>query len=282
MPTCPKGHTSVATDYCDECGSAIGGVQVAAPPVAEAPTPSGSGDACPKCGTARAGRFCEVCGHDFVLGDPAPDTADLPGTAAPPGDATLPEPATTPPPAEATGGADGVPANPVVADPGESGVPPVIAVGDAGALAAELPRRSGAVAGWRVVAAADREYYARMQAAAGPDAQQLQFPAFCPERRFALRTAQILVGRRRPSRGIEPDIDLTGPPEDAAVSHAHALLVGGADGVWSVVDLDSANGTYLNDSPDAIEPHVPVPLKDGDRIHVGAWTTLTVQHEEAG
>ncbi len=268
MATCPKGHTSVATDYCDECGTPIGAPQVAAP-VAEAPAAAAAaaGETCPKCGTARAGRFCEVCGHDFVLGDPEPQTP------------------ATPPPAEATGGADGVPANPVVETP-ETGAPPVVPVGDAGPLAAEappaveLPRRNGAVPGWRVVAAADRGYHARMLAVAGPDAPEIPFPAFCPERRFGLRAGQVLIGRRRPSRGIEPDIDLTGPPEDAAVSHAHALLMGGPDGTWSVVDLDSANGTYLNDSPDPIEPHVPVPLKDGDRIHVGAWTTLTIQHEE--
>ncbi len=265
MATCPKGHSSVSTDYCDECGAPIEAPRASVPAEA-APAASGAGtaagEACPKCGTARTGRFCEVCGHDFVLGDPTP------------------EPAQTPPPAEATGGADGVPANPVVPGAAE-GTPPVIPVGDAGALAAgEPPRRTGTVPGWRVVAAADRAHFARMQAASGPDAQQIGFPAFCPERRFTLRGAQVLIGRRRPSRGIEPDIDLTGPPEDAAVSHAHALLVGGPDGTWSVVDLDSSNGTYVNDSPDPIEPHVPVPLKAGDRIHVGAWTTLTVQKEE--
>ncbi len=116
-----------------------------------------------------------------------------------------------------------------------------------------------------------------MRAAALPDAEPIAFPAFCPERRFTLPGTQVLIGRRSRSRGIEPDIDLTGPPEDAAVSHAHALLVSVPDG-WAVVDLDSANGTYVNDATDPIEANVPVPLGDGDRIHVGAWTTMTLTH----
>jgi predicted component of type VI protein secretion system len=131
-----------------------------------------------------------------------------------------------------------------------------------------------------VVVAADRDYYDRMRAAAIPGAPEIPFPAFYPERRFPLAASQLLIGRRSRKRGIEPDIDLTGPPEDAAVSHTHAVLVPGTDG-WSVVDLDSANGTYLNGSEDQIEPNTPVPLRNGDRIHVGAWTTLTVQREES-
>src|SRR5262249_10867317 len=102
------------------------------------------------------------------------------------------------------------------------------------------------------------------------------FPAFCPERRFTLTGTEVLIGRSSRSRGIEPAIDLTGPPEDAGVSHAHALFVPGADGGWSVVDLHSPNGAYLNHPPDPLPPNQPTPLSVGDRIHVGAWTTLTV------
>jgi hypothetical protein len=200
-----------------------------ATPAAAGTSAAAGGETCPSCGSPRDGRFCEVCGHDFVLGG---------------GEEPTPKP---------------------VRPPTES--------------APDLPRRSGTPAGWRVVAAADPAYHQRMQEMAVPDAPAITFPAYCPERRFPLRTTQLLIGRRRPSRGIEPDIDLTGPPEDAAVSHSHALLVASGEGGWTVVDLGSANGTYLNDSTEPIEPHVPVPVKDGDRIHVGAWTTLTVERE---
>jgi hypothetical protein len=134
-------------------------------------------------------------------------------------------------------------------------------------------------AGWRAVASADRAFFGRMQALAGPDADGVAFPPFCPERRFALSGKQFLIGRRSRSRGIEPQIDLTGPPEDPGVSHAHAILLAQDGGGWAVVDLDSANGTYLNDSEDPIEPNLPVPVSAGDRIHVGAWTTLTLQED---
>jgi len=235
MARCPKGHESVATDYCDECGAPIGGpsaVPVSAPPASSTVAP-GAAESCPSCGNARAGgfRFCEVCGYDFVLG----------------------------------GGGEQAPAP--VAEP-------------AAPVSAELPRPTGTRPGWRVLAVADPAYHTRMRELAAPDAPPIPFPAYCPERRFPVRTTQLLIGRRRPSRGIEPDIDLTGPPEDAAVSHSHALLVAGPDGDLSVVDLASANGTYVNESTEPIEPHVPVPLKEGDRIHVGAWTTLTVHREE--
>jgi len=130
----------------------------------------------------------------------------------------------------------------------------------------------------RLLVAADRSYHQRMAAASPPDAESIAFPLFCPERRFALDgNTQLLIGRRSRSRGIEPDVDLTGPPEDAGVSHAHALLMYTQEGGWSVVDLDSANGTYLNDGEDPIAPNVPVPVSVGDQIHLGAWTTLTLQ-----
>jgi pSer/pThr/pTyr-binding forkhead associated (FHA) protein len=116
-----------------------------------------------------------------------------------------------------------------------------------------------------------------MAAIDAPDAETVAFPVFCPERRFALIGGQLLIGRRSRSRGIEPEIDLTGPPEDAGVSHSHAALVSTPEGGWAVVDLGSSNGTYINDSTTPIAPNKPVPVKEGDQIHVGAWTTLTLQ-----
>jgi hypothetical protein len=315
MPTCPKGHTSAATDYCDECGAPIGGAPAGAPSTVAPSTvppstvppstvPSStvaraaagaepSGDPCPECSTPRDGRFCEVCGHDF-LAEPsatpassgaASSSAASPGAKA--GATSAPAPsgaeggaASAPAPSGAEGGAGSA------AAPVEVGLTPGAATG-AGAATGEASAASsstvvpvgpgaGTAGSWRAVVIADRAYYDRMQAQAEADAEPVAFPLYCPERRFVLAGAEILIGRRSRSRGIEPAVDLTGPPEDAGVSHTHALLLATADG-WSVVDLDSANGTYLNEATEPIQPNQPVPLTAGDRVHIGAWTTLTIQ-----
>jgi hypothetical protein len=129
-------------------------------------------------------------------------------------------------------------------------------------------------AAWTVVVTADRAYYDSVQDAGGPDAAAIGFPAYCPERRFRLAGTEIRVGRRSESRGIHPEIDLTGPPADPGVSRLHVVLVGAPDGTWSVVDPGSANGTLVNG--DEIAAGEAVRLREGDVIHLGAWTALTV------
>jgi pSer/pThr/pTyr-binding forkhead associated (FHA) protein len=88
---------------------------------------------------------------------------------------------------------------------------------------------------------------------------------------------EISIGRRSRSRGINPDIDLLGPPEDPGVSHLHALLLVQPDGSWSIVDLDSANGVLVNDEQKPLRPNIPRQLTDGDRVYIGAWTRITLR-----
>jgi hypothetical protein len=258
---CPKGHASHDGDYCDECGAAIAGVSQAAMGTGTANAPSttaasGStaaaptGAVCPECQSPQAGRFCEVCGYDFIM-------AKIGGVGAAP---TVP-----PEPSE--------PAVPSPAATPDETLPSAAVAGSSTSDAASAATASG----WRLTVRSDADYHARMDAQREPDTEAIPFPAFCPERRFALSGTQALIGRRSRSRGIEPEIDLSGPPGDPAVSHAHALLVTQPDGTWAVVDLESANGTYVNDGVDPIESNAPIALADGDRVHVGSWTTITVQ-----
>ncbi|GAA2089424.1 hypothetical protein GCM10009801_53730 [Streptomyces albiaxialis] len=129
---------------------------------------------------------------------------------------------------------------------------------------------------WVAVIAPDREYFTAMMGRSGPEAAALNLPAYSPEQQLPLTGNQITIGRRRASTGEAPDIDLARQPEDPGVSHQHAVLVQQPDGSWSVVDQDSTNGTTINGAEDPIQPFVPVPLKEGDRVHVGAWTTITL------
>ncbi|MEV6394774.1 FHA domain-containing protein [Streptomyces sp. NPDC051907] len=130
---------------------------------------------------------------------------------------------------------------------------------------------------WTAVVAPDREYFMAMMHRSGPEATGLNLPAYSPEQHLPLVGNQISIGRRRHSTGESPDIDLAVPPEDPGVSHQHAVLVQQPDGSWAVVDQNSTNGTTLNGGEDPIQPYVPIPLNDGDRVHVGAWTTITIR-----
>ncbi|MER6028369.1 FHA domain-containing protein [Streptomyces sp. NPDC001851] len=140
-----------------------------------------------------------------------------------------------------------------------------------------FPHQPAGPATWTVTIGPDRAYFMAMMHRSGPEAAGLNLPAYSPEQQRTLSGNQITIGRRRHSTGDTPDIDLAVPPEDPGVSHQHAVLVQQPDGSWAVVDQNSTNGTTVNMSEEPIQPFVPVPLQDGDRVHVGAWTTITIR-----
>ena len=126
---------------------------------------------------------------------------------------------------------------------------------------------------WTAVVAADREFYERVLAREGPDT--VEFPAFFPERRITLQSNTALIGRHNRDQGVQPEIDLGIHPADRGVSSQHAVLRIRDSGL-TVTDLGSTNGTSLNDSDDLLENGEETPLADGDRLHVGAWTTIRI------
>ena len=257
MPTCPAGHTSASSDFCDVCGTRIGAAaspQPQEPPEPQPlePQPQAPAEPCPHCGAAKSGRFCESCGFDFDAGgDAGRRERTIEGVIIPPpgtGPAAPTEPPPPPPPAAPV---------PATAEP----VP--------ASAAAALP------VVWTAVVASDHDYFQDVVAAGGPDSASLTFPDYCPERRFRLAGPEMRIGRRSASQGLEPEIDLTGPPTDPGVSRMHAALLAEPAGSWTISDPGSENGTLVNGTE--IAAGVRVPLHDGDRIHLGAWTAITIR-----
>ena len=246
--TCPNGHASTASDYCDTCGVPIPAgapdgppaPDASAPPPAAAGTAGGdaSGDAegssgpvpvaCPNCGSPHdaAALFCEACGYDFTTG-------------------TMPRP---PDPTTGTG-------PDLTGDGGEVPVPL------ATAIAVE----------WVAEVWVDPDWY---------EAQESDDPCPSPGLPAVVELAakSVLVGRPSTSRNIHPEIDCSG---DSGVSRRQAQLT--TDGQrWWVEDLQSSNGTYVGPASGPL-PTDPVPagqrreLSEDDRIYVGAWTRLVVR-----
>jgi len=251
--TCPNGHQSVSTDYCDTCGAPIGdgGAGAAATPAASTPAagatttlaagaPPENDQTCPNCGTENrpSALFCEACGYDFTTGA-------LPRGAAPDagGDSGLSLPA-----------------------PGTGPVP--------GPLAPAVPLE------WVVEVWVDPEWYAQQDSTEPCPSPGL--PAIVP-----LTVRSVLVGRTSRSRNIHPEIACEA---DVAVSRRHAQL--STDGTrWWVEDLGSSNGTFVGPASGPL-PTDPLPtgqrreLAEDDRVYVGAWTRLVVrratEEEQAG
>ncbi len=206
--TCPAGHASATTDYCDHCGAPIAGR--AEPQVSLAPpagvddeeldtSPATPREPCPTCGTARPGsdRYCEGCGYDFL-------------------------------------------------------------------------RPSAQAIKWSAVATADRSYFERHTTAG------VLFPADYAQRCFTLDQPELRIGRSRAGES-SPEIDLAGAPADPGISRRHAVLQRLEDGSYGVRDLGSTNGTVLNDGSTPVGTEAAVPVGDGDEIHIGAWTTITLR-----
>jgi hypothetical protein len=301
MATCPSGHQSASDDFCDVCGVLIGAAPSLAPDgapggaagpapgngttAAPGGAPPPSGEACPSCGAPRTGHFCESCGYDFNAAPP-PGTAPPPG-ATPPPDVARPAPPpgqAAPPPGQVWPSAAPGPAGPPARGPDTfwPASQPSAQSAQSGAATQAGPGGPGqsagtAVARWAALVTADRAYFDSVQAAGGPDAAGIAFPAYCPQRRFQLAGPEVRIGRHSTSSGINPEIDLSVAPADPGVSRLHAVLLLGQDGGWSVIDPGSANGTVVNGSE--IPPGQPVPLRDGDRVHLGAWTELRLVRE---
>lgn len=266
--TCPNGHQSADSDYCDTCGAPIAPAGGSAPPPPSAPgapaPPSApgapappaapgpnagsadpgsasatTGQTCPNCGAeAVAGAlFCEDCGYDFTTGAMPPPAAPMPGE----GGMDTP----TPGPGSLT------------LDPPEVSAPT--------AAPQRSPQR------WVAEVWVDPDWYAAQGAT-----QDCPSPG--PPMVVPLADRSLLVGRHSSSRNITPAIDCGA---DSGVSRRHAQLT--TDGQrWWVEDLQSANGTFAGQSGSplpttAILPGVKRELADDERLYLGAWTRIVIR-----
>jgi hypothetical protein len=262
--TCPNGHPSGSSDYCDTCGAPIsqpvapeannpsgsssapgpsgddsgGGAPVVpdVPAASGAPAPSAT-QPCPNCtlvNTADA-LFCEGCGYDFTTG-------------------TMPRQA--------------APTNPL--DLGAAPAPETLPDSVAPSAGVE----------WVAEVWVDPDWYAEQ------DSDQP-----CPSPGLPLVVAlagqSLLIGRHSHSRNIHPEIECSA---DIGVSRRQAQLT--TDGQrWWVEDLQSSNGTYLAAAggplpTEALPPGQRREVAPDDRIYVGAWTAIVVRRatpeEQAG
>jgi hypothetical protein len=126
---------------------------------------------------------------------------------------------------------------------------------------------------WELVIEADRAFHARF-AAGG-----MAFPEGLGPQCLPIDAAELRIGRRdRGSNGADPP-QVSGAGGDPGLSRRHAVLHRLDDGRYAIEDLGSTNGTEVNGQ--AIAAGVPVALGDGDRIHLGAWTALTIRSRAA-
>ncbi|MHB8184573.1 MAG: FHA domain-containing protein [Dermatophilaceae bacterium] len=260
--TCPNGHASESSDYCDTCGAPIVASSIVASSTPDSGGPSGSSSApvtsgtgssaattsttqpCPNCALTNTADalFCEACGYDFTTGSMPRPTASTPIPAAP--------------------------TNPL--DLGSA--PAGAQVPDSLAPSVEVE--------WVAEVWVDPDWYADQESDEACPSPGL--PAVVP-----LRAQSLLIGRRSVSRNIHPEIECTA---DVGVSRRQAQLT--TDGRrWWVEDLQSSNGTYVGPASGPL-PEDPLPpgqrreLAEDDRIYLGAWTRIVVRRatpeEQAG
>jgi hypothetical protein len=123
---------------------------------------------------------------------------------------------------------------------------------------------------WELLIEADREYHVRF-ATAG-----VAFPDHLGAECMALEAPELRIGR---NDGGADAPQITGAGDDPALSRTHAVLRRQDDGGYAIEDLGSTNGTEVNGRQ--IPPREVIVLVHGDRLHVGAWTSMTIRSREA-
>ena len=92
------------------------------------------------------------------------------------------------------------------------------------------------------------------------------------EELFRLDLPEIVIGRVNDGPGAAlAEVEIA----DSGISRRHLKILRHADGTYSVADVNSTNGTWLNDVQ--LEPGVEMPIQAGDELMVGEWTRLSIR-----
>ena len=242
MATCPNGHETQQSDFCDVCG-----LPIVDAPAAPADDQAAKTLVCPHCGATNVPQalFCEACGYDFITGQ-VPDNPWMPGPS--------------PEQVAAAAMAPGLAAEP----PADQAFTPVPAP------APLAPAQPKGLVEWVAELWIDPDWYA-LQGSPDP-MPSAGLPDIVP-----LVNESNLIGRTSVSRNIFPEVDCE---LDTGCSRRHAMLT--TDWTrWWIEDLDSANGTFVGEATGPL-PSMPIPrgrveLTPGQRIYVGAWTRIVIR-----
>lgn len=125
---------------------------------------------------------------------------------------------------------------------------------------------------WELVIEADPAFHARF-------ASDISFPKDVAPQHMPAEAAELRIGRvdARANGADAPRI--SGAADDPGLSRRHAVLRRLGGGAYAIEDLGSTNGTEVNGRQ--IAAGEPVTLADGDRVHLGAWTGITIRSRGA-
>lgn len=245
-PTCGSEQPDTGV-FCDQCGAALQAGAPQAPrsdlSAVDAPA-TADPPVCLKCGRPRVpgAAFCHICGAPF----PEPEA---PPTARP-----APQPS----------GPGYAPTTYI----SESASPPAQGPSPA-SQAADSPTAEGLESDTR-------------------DLPELDFASSIPGSLlvcdtntticFPSGTLDLVIGRQSQFSSVQPDIDLAGQGgAEKGVSRQHARIFCRDDQVY-IQDLESSNGTYVNQ--ERLKPRVSCPLHNGDTIWLGHLKMIFDRHDQ--
>ena len=209
---------------------------------------------CPNQHESRTADFCEVCGVEMT-----PSAADAPPTAG--GDREI-CPACHAEHEVGTGDFCEVCGYNL-----KTGAPPAVTPPEPPPAEPPLPSSPPSPPQWELVVAVAPN----PQVGTPNDAPPALAEQACP-----LVADVLLIGRRSVRRQIHPDLSLD---HDDGVSHRHARLARQPHGDFTLEDLGSSNGTTVNGVE--AKPGTTIPLREGDRIALGRWTSLTLRRRKS-